>query len=294
MRKRQRGRGSNLDKVPPALRPFLGPIELKLSPADARRLRAEGRWRQSWWLRLKLAEMQDCLEQLGLPRRCWRQLWIPGLREDEPDLRFPAINFTSQPPGHFCFADWIDAHWETDAAHAGEALWAAAVAWTAHQARTTRDPEQRFVCGRMLEAFDANRRFPEIGHAQLAHLLAEHAAQHGRDGGHAGAGKAKRPHTDLIRRAVTALAEKHLEVSAANVRLLLKSGWHTLAFEWGDPLYDIVDVTVREQGPVEIEYTERWATQHKGTRFVRLGAGALSKALKRATEPLSVQRPAVS
>ncbi len=93
------GRGSVLDRVPPELRSFLGAIELKLSQADERHLRAEGRLRQSRWLRLKIAEMEDCLEQLGLPRGCWRQLWVPGLHDEEPDPDARSIRRLSPVPG---------------------------------------------------------------------------------------------------------------------------------------------------------------------------------------------------
>lgn len=107
-------------------------------------------------------------------------------------------------------------------------------------------------------------------------------AARGRRGGHAGAGKPKRPHSELIRRAVEALAEHQLQVSAKTVRLLLKSRWQTLALEWDDPLREIVGVQVREKGPVVIEYTARWAATHRGKRFVELDASALGRALNRA------------
>ncbi len=81
---------------------------------------------------------------------------------------------------------------------------------------------------------------------------------------------------------MAALTEKGLKVSAANVRLLLKRGWQPLARDWGDPLHDIVDVSVLAEGPVKIEYTERWARRHNGKRFVRLDSGALDKVLRRA------------
>lgn len=130
---------------------------------------------------------------------------------------------------------------------------------------------------------DAERREEPLMRAlrerfQLRRQVRERAAT----GGHHGAGKAKRPHTDLIRRAVAALAEKKVEVSAANVRLMLKSGWNKLAFEWGDPLRDIVDVRVLEKGPIEIEYTSAWATKHRADRFVRLDRAALKKQIDRA------------
>jgi hypothetical protein len=121
--------------------------------------------------------------------------------------------------------------------------------------------------------------------AQAMLAVATHRSEmtnRSRTGGRGGAGKPKRSHTELIRRAVQALVEKHLEVSAANVRLLLKSGWEKLALEWGDPLREIVEVQVRQEGPVIIEYTAKWAVAHRGKRLVELDADALDKAIARA------------
>ena len=121
-------------------------------------------------------------------------------------------------------------------------------------------------------------------HAGRTAALAKYEADHQQQsiaGGRAGAGRPKRPHTDLIRRVVCALIEHGQAASAANVRLLLKSGWEKLVREFDDPLPDIVDVQVRAQGPVVIEYTARWAAAHHGKRFVALDADALGRVLKR-------------
>jgi hypothetical protein len=160
--------------------------------------------------------------------------------------------------------------------------------------RRVNDPSAMFATGEFIE----RQRMVEV----VRHLIENYVPQErqaaaieaagralnqkftesGAAGGRAGAGIAKRPHTDLIRRAVAALVERNLEVSAANVRLLLKSGWEKLALEWGDPLREIVEVQVRQEGPVIIEYTAKWAVAHRGKRLVELDADALNKAIARA------------
>jgi len=104
----------------------------------------------------------------------------------------------------------------------------------------------------------------------------------GAKGGQRGAGTAKRPHTELIRRAVSALIEGQRAVTTAHVRLLLKTRWQKLAYEWGDPLSDIVDVRVSDNGPIRVEYTARWASKHRNKRFVEMGAKVLNAQIKRA------------
>jgi hypothetical protein len=43
-----------------------------------------------------------------------------------------------------------------------------------------------------------------------------------------------------------------------------------------------VEVQVRQEGPVIIEYTAKWAVAHRGKRLVELDADALDKAIARA------------
>ncbi len=108
----------------------------------------------------------------------------------------------------------------------------------------------------------------------------------GARGGHGGLGKSKRPHSALIRRAVSLIRRSSVEVKPALVRQVLKRHWQPLAHELGDPLREIVSVNVPPGGGLEIEYTAEWAVKHlrKDTRFVELSAKALEQAIKRALE----------
>jgi hypothetical protein len=140
---------------------------------------------------------------LGLPRTCWRDLWFvdPFAEEPEPlqavrlilpDPR-PVTLYTKNrggtlrklggaPRRHVPLLDFLqrqsdaqtvaEKRQDHDAAEAAQrrandALWASAVAWVAHEARSTRVPERRFILGRLIEAFHANLLFPERGLAMM-------------------------------------------------------------------------------------------------------------------------------
>jgi hypothetical protein len=134
------------------------------SRARERRSRAEARWRQSVWLKVRQTDMEDRLAALGLPRDCWRDLQVSRVFAEEPEpLKQIKIGFVPlQSAGLY---EWLQEN--EGKPQADEALWAAAVAWAAHQARNTRVVERRFILGRLIEAFHANLLFPERGREMM-------------------------------------------------------------------------------------------------------------------------------
>jgi hypothetical protein len=144
----------------------------------------------------------------------------------------------------------------------------------------TRDGEALFRGVEKLTEFDLER----IGRGMRLNLQGNLASL-GARGGHAGKGGVKRPHSELIRRAVALLLQRKAAVTATAVRTVLKLRWEQL-LDYGDPLRDIVDVAVPLRGPVRIEYTAKWAVEHlrRDIRFVELDSDALRIAIKRAVE----------
>ena len=247
------------------------------------------------------ATAENKLQELGLPRDVWRRalevevglwghssfwnFWGARAQGESGIEHVPKYSLTS------LFKTRTLGPWRhpKDTRPATPAQLAAVTAAMVEVAlRHLNDPAVTFHIGRALEQYHLLRVFPDRAAvaARLGDLEAiydkRQQQRRGTRGGTRGAGKSKRPHTELIRRAVTALSEIKQPVSATTVGLLLKSGWEKLALEWGDPLRDIVDVRVSGNGPIEIEYTAKWALVHKKDRFVRLDSAALKKQIGRA------------
>lgn len=151
--------------------------------AEPRQVRTERRRRQKAWLEARRTAMEDALEKLRLPRNSWRSVSVAAIRENEPDpfeqkLFFPSfgplfrlIEIANHTP--------CEEKKEKQAleAVAQEAVWAAGIAWAADAALRTRDPELRFVFGRLLESFEVNRRYPKIAAKQIKRAWADYGKQ---------------------------------------------------------------------------------------------------------------------
>lgn len=171
---------------------------------------------QTAWLVRQRNEMETRLEQLGLPRDCWREIsimCITGPGEPEP---FREVNIAWPQRQPAPLRDFVRAEVERarkDALVVHEALWIGAIAWAADYALATRDPEVRLRVGRYMEAFRVFLRLPEWGKKAVRHARAQSA----RDS-QAEKAKERKPLLDMIADEYRRLrANGHTQNSAAEL-----------------------------------------------------------------------------
>lgn len=177
------------------------------------RARTEGERR---WLLERRAQMEDELVQLGLPRDAWRELSLMPLwpeRVDEPEESCLLL----EPWQRKGLTKRVLADCNDEAIK--RSLWTAAVARVCTYVLEARNPESRLLLGRLLERFQAHRRYPDQGDEALRRLRAEQA----RGAGRLKAGKIA-PHTVLVRATMNILKENGRRPNPDAVLALLTGG----------------------------------------------------------------------
>lgn len=133
--------------------------------------------------------METHLAELGLPRECWRELWIGhpfGSEEPDPRRLSIVLPLPEQPSELRDFVaparqkESSTAETKATGRRRADALWTAAIAWAADVALTTRDPEFRFRAGRYLGAFEARRAYPDNAAETMRRVLHDQRAVGGR------------------------------------------------------------------------------------------------------------------
>jgi hypothetical protein len=150
--------------------PSVLPVTVRLTDPTPQRTQGDS-------LVQRRAEMEDALQKLGLPRDSWHGFCVAGYHETEPDSIDDVTIVIA--PSSAAYGEHPDL-WREHVRHThnlsdedrSTAVWTAGVAWAADQALRTRDPERRFLFGRMLEAFDVNRCYPKIGARALNEVRA--------------------------------------------------------------------------------------------------------------------------
>ncbi len=128
------------------------------------------------WLKRRRDAMESELNRtFNLPRESWRAFCVHGWHERAPDSVDDLDIIVA--PSSTAYGEHPEL-WRELVRHTrnlsdqdrSTAVWTAGVAWVADAA--LRYPERRFLFGRMLEAFDVNRRHPEIGRKLMHNIRA--------------------------------------------------------------------------------------------------------------------------
>jgi hypothetical protein len=202
--------------------------------------------------------METHLAELGLPRGCWRELWIAHVfGSDEPDPRRLDIAWP-HPPQPVALRDFVTRERQKDASTAeaeaagrrmADALWTAAVAWAADLALTTRDPEFRFRAGRYMGAFEALRAYPDNAAETMRRVLHDVRARGGK-------AAARKRHDVHVEENVKAYREEFLHrLAAGEKRIIARMAARDGKTERN--LRDMIKPREREK-----EVRERQATMH--------------------------------
>ena len=180
---------------------------LELVNDSLREERAMRRREQTAWLKQVQTEMEDRLAALGLDRNSWRGLWIQEVVSQEYGDPFKRITICvgGRPSAELQrLLEKLRRRGGLTGPEQDQALWAAAGAWCADDAlQARRDAAHQLLVGQYLAVCRANLLLP----GRLKTVYALQVRERGAAGGRGGKGKAKRPHTELIRRALVYDAE---------------------------------------------------------------------------------------